>query len=120
MHMPEAGCQTGRPLLDVQALAVPPQQGFDGESVPQIMQAGPRESDRSRKPGCRESYTNVCCSVSCTILVPRSERKKAGSRGCGQRRSHCTAQPAKAWRGDSCTGRQRDLKTPHYVGREAR
>ena len=39
MHMPEVGCQTGGPLLDIQALAVPPQQGADGESVPQIMQA---------------------------------------------------------------------------------
>ena len=39
MHIPEAGHQTGCPLLDIQALAVPPQQGADGESVPQIMQA---------------------------------------------------------------------------------
>ena len=91
MQMPEVGCQTGGPLLDVQALAVPPQQGFDGESVTQVMQAGPRESDRFRNPTCRDSCTNVCCSVFCTILVPRSERKKAGSRGCGQRRSRCSA-----------------------------
>ncbi len=41
MHMPEVGCQPGCSLLDVQALPVPPQQGSDGESVPQIMQAGP-------------------------------------------------------------------------------
>ena len=54
MHMPEAGCQTGGPLLDVQALAVPPQQGFDGESVTEVMQAVPpriRPLPQSDLPG---------------------------------------------------------------------
>ncbi len=36
MHMPEVSCQTGGLLLDIQTLAVPPQQGANGESVPVI------------------------------------------------------------------------------------
>ena len=39
MHMPEVGCQTGGLLLDIQTLAVPPQQGAEGEAVAKIVQA---------------------------------------------------------------------------------